>query len=150
MGETPFMDEEMRKAKRFIVTHPRVEAILFVKRFVAFWAGIPNPIEQFLATDSWLARALILWATFSGVGALLGIAVLIRGHSPYTFPLAVFPIIFPFLYYITHTSLRYRHPIDPIALLLTAIAVGAFVQSVSRPRSSTKPRDSPASLATSA
>jgi hypothetical protein len=150
MGETPFMDEEMRKATKFIVTHPRVEAILFVKRFVAFWAGIPNPIEQFLATDSWLARSLILCAAFSGMGALLGIVMLIRVHSPYTFPLAVFPIIFPFLYYITHTSLRYRHPIDPIVLLLTAIAFGAFVQSVSRPRSSTKPRDSAASLATSA
>ena len=48
MGETAFMDEEMRKATTFIVTHPRVEVILFGKRFVAFWAGIPNPIDQFL------------------------------------------------------------------------------------------------------
>lgn len=150
MGETSFMDEEMRKATKFIATHPRVEAILFAKRFVAFWAGIPNPIEQFLATDSWLARGLILCATVSGMGALLGMAVLIRGHSPYTFPLAVFPIIFPFLYYITHTSLRYRHPIDPIVLLLTAIAVGAFVRSVFPPGSSTVSRESAASLATSA
>ena len=150
MGETPFMDEEMRKAKKFIVTHPRVEAILFVKRFVAFWAGIPNPIEQFLATDSWLVRGLILYAAFSGIGAFLGIAVLIRRHSLYTFPLALFPIIFPFLYYITHTSLRYRHPIEPIVLLLTAIAVGAFVKSVSQPRTSTVSCDSKASLVTPA
>ena len=27
------------------------------------------------------------------------------------------------MYYVTHASLRYRHPIDPIVLLLTAIAV---------------------------
>jgi hypothetical protein len=131
LGETPFMDEEMRKAKKFMVTHPRVELILFGKRFVAFWTGIPNPIDQFLATDSWLARGLILCATFSGIGALLGIAILIRRHSEYTFPLAVFPVIFPFLYYITHTSLRYRHPIDPVVLLLTAIAAGPFVGFVS-------------------
>jgi hypothetical protein len=145
LGETPFMDEEMRKAKNFIVTHPRVELILFGKRFVAFWTGIPNPIDQFLATDSWLARGLILCATFSGIGALLGIAVLIRRHSEYTFPLAVFPLVFPFLYYITHTSLRYRHPIDPVVLLLTAIAVEALVQFVSQRRSSNTPRDSVAS-----
>ncbi len=145
MGETPFMDEEMRKAKKFIVTHPRVEAILFGKRFAAFWVGIPNPIDQFLATDSWLVRGLILCATFSGIGALLGIAKLIRRHSPYTFPLAVFPIVFPFLYYITHTSLRYRHPIDPVVLLLTAIAVGALAQTPSRWRSPNTPRHSAAS-----
>jgi Dolichyl-phosphate-mannose-protein mannosyltransferase len=145
MGETPFMDEEMRKAKKFMVTHPRVIAILFGKRFAAFWAGIPNPIDQFLATDSWLARGLILCATFSGIGALLGIVMLIRRHSPHTFPLAVFPIFFPFLYYITHTSLRYRHPIDPVVLLLTAIAVGALAQTPSRWRSPNTPRDSAAS-----
>jgi hypothetical protein len=136
MGETAFMDEEMRKATKFIVTHPRVDVILFGKRFVAFWAGISNPIDQFLATDSWLARGLILSATFSGIGALLGTAVLIRRRSEYAFPLAVYPLIFPFLYYITHTSLRYRHPIDPVVLLLTAIAAGALVQFVSHRRSS--------------
>jgi len=150
MGESAFMDEEMRKATKFIVTHPRVEAILFGKRFVAFWAGIPNPIDQFLATDSWLVRCLILCATFSGIGALLGMAVLVRRHSAYAFPLAVVPVIFPFLYYITHTSLRYRHPIDPILLVLTAIAAEALVQFVSRSRSSRTPQSSatPSALAT--
>ena len=125
MGETPFMDEEMRKAKKFIISHPRVEAILFYERFVAFWGGIPNPIDKFMATDSWLVRSLILCAIVSGLGALAGIIVLLWKRSELAFPLAVYPVVFPFLYYITHTSLRYRHPIDPETLLLTAIACGA-------------------------
>jgi hypothetical protein len=125
MGETPFMDEEMRKAKKFIFSHPRVEAILFYERFVAFWGGIPNPIDKFLMTDSWLVRSLILCAIISGVSALAGIAVLGWKKNDFAFPLAVYPVVFPFLYYITHTSLRYRHPIDPEILLLTAIACGA-------------------------
>ncbi len=135
MGETPFMDEEMRKATKFIVTHPRVDVILFCKRVVAFWAGIANPVDNFLATDSWLVRALILCAGLSGLGALFGIAVLAWRRSAYALPLAVFPLIFPFLYYVTHTSLRYRLPIDPVVLLLTAIAAGAVGQVVSRQRS---------------
>jgi hypothetical protein len=122
MGETPFMDEEMRKAKKFIFSHPRVEAILFYERFIAFWGGIPNPIDKFMATDSWLVRSLILCAIVSGLGAMIGIGVLLWKRSEFAFPLAVYPIVFPFLYYITHTSLRYRHPIDPEILLLTAIA----------------------------
>jgi Dolichyl-phosphate-mannose-protein mannosyltransferase len=126
MGETPFMDEEMRKAKKFIFAHPRVEAILFYERFIAFWGGIPNPIDKFMATDSWLVRSLILCAMISGLGALAGIVMLVWRRSDYAFPLAVYPVIFPFLYYITHTSLRYRHPIDPEILLLTAIACGAI------------------------
>jgi hypothetical protein len=98
---------------------------LFYERFVAFWGGIPNPIDKFLMTDSLLVRSLILCAMLSGLGALAGIVVLIWRRSDFAFPLAVYPVVFPFLYYITHTSLRYRHPIDPEILLLTAIACGA-------------------------
>jgi hypothetical protein len=136
MGETPFMDEEMRKATKFFVSHPRVEAILTGERFVAFWAGIPHPIDHFLATDSWVARMLILSATLSGIGALVGIVILIAGRSPYVFPLAAYPLVFPLLYYVTHTSLRYRHPIDPVALLLAAIAIAAPFARMSLGRAS--------------
>lgn len=40
-------------------------------------------------------------------------------------PLAVFPAIFPCLYYVTHADLRYRHAIDPVVCLLAAVAVAA-------------------------
>jgi hypothetical protein len=125
MDETSFMDEERRKAMNFIVSHPRVEVILFAERFAAFWTGLPNALQNFLAADSWLVRALMLCAILPGMGALVGIAVLVRRRSDYAFPLATYPVVFPFLYYITHTSLRYRHPIDPVVLLLTAIAFQA-------------------------
>jgi hypothetical protein len=129
MGETPFMDEEMRKAMKFILSHPRKELILFCDRLVAFWGGAPNPVDTFRATDSLLVRALILCAAFSGVGALVGVVTLVWRRDPYAFPLAAFPVVFPFLYYVTHTSLRYRHPIDPVVLLLTVIAVHSLRRS---------------------
>ena len=134
MGEIPFMDEEKRKAMAFIVSHPRMDLILFGDRFVAFWAGIANPVGTFLATDSLLIRGLVLCAVLSGIGALCGIAVLVGRRSIYAFPLAIFPAVFPFLYYVTHTSLRYRHPIDPVTLLLTAIALEALWPSLRRRR----------------
>jgi hypothetical protein len=132
LGETPFMDEEKRKAVAFIVSHPRMDAILFGDRFIAFWTGIANPIHNFMATNEFLVRALILCAVFSGIGALSGIVILLCRHSPCAFPLVVFPVVFPFLYYVTHTSLRYRHPIEPVVLLLTAIALQACLQPLWR------------------
>jgi 4-amino-4-deoxy-L-arabinose transferase-like glycosyltransferase len=128
MGEMPFMDEEMRKAKTFIVAHPRVELILFADRFAAFWAGLPHPVDNFLATDSWLVRTLLICASVSGLGVLAGMVVLAWRRSRYTIPLAAFPVLFPFVYYVTHTSLRYRHPIDSVVLLFTAIAGQAVLQ----------------------
>jgi dolichyl-phosphate-mannose-protein mannosyltransferase len=52
-----------------------------------------------------------------------GVEVMARNP---VFPLAVFPVIFPCLYYLTHADLRYRHPIDPVVLLLAVIGVWAL------------------------
>jgi Dolichyl-phosphate-mannose-protein mannosyltransferase len=132
MGEIPFVDEEMRKAKLFMQEHPRRVLLLFGDRFAAFWTGAPFAVQNFLATDSWLVRMVLLCSTVSALGALAGIGVLFWRRSPFVFPLTVYPAVFPFVYYITHTSLRYRHPIDPVVLLLTAIACAAAFRSLSR------------------
>ncbi|HYL84567.1 MAG TPA: glycosyltransferase family 39 protein [Candidatus Angelobacter sp.] len=133
IGEMPFMDEEKRKALAFIRTHPGMEVWLTGQRFVAFWTGLANPWESFRSTDSPLVRVLLICNTVAGIGGLLGIVALLWKRSPYAFPLAVYPVVFPCLYYVTHTNLRYRHPIDPVVLLLAAIAGGSLVKKSSTP-----------------
>jgi hypothetical protein len=99
----------------FIISHPRIELIL--RRPLRGVLDRPSHCSaNFLTTDSWLLRAMMLFAVVSGIGALAGIAVLVRRRSDYTFPLAAYPVVFPFLYYVTHTSLRYWRPIDPVVL----------------------------------
>ena len=132
IGETAFMDEEKRKALEFIRAHPKIAVELTAKRFVAFWTGLADPVQNFLSTDSWLIRVLLVCNTLAGVGALLGIALLVRRRSPYTIPAAAYPVVFPWLYYVTHPNLRYRHPIDPVVLLLTAIAAAAVWGALTR------------------
>ncbi len=126
LGEMAFMDEEKRKAVEFIRTHPRMEVRLTAERFVAFWTGLANPWGSFLSTESLLVRVLLACSTAAGIGGLLGIVALIWKRSPHAFPLAAYPVVYPWLYYVTHTNLRYRHPIDPVVLLLVAIAVGSL------------------------
>jgi Dolichyl-phosphate-mannose-protein mannosyltransferase len=123
MGETAFMEEEERKALEFIGAHPGIFVELTGERFVTFWAGLPSPVQAFLSTDSQLVRVLLVCNTLAALGGLMGIGVLIAGHNPYAFPTAVYPVVFPWLYYVTHPNLRYRHPIDPLVLLLVAVAV---------------------------
>jgi hypothetical protein len=78
---------------------------------------------------------LILLSNFIiAIGALFGILSLLHKHSPMTFALAVFPLVFPCLYYLTHADLRYRHPIDPILCLLTAIAVASAFNLAAKPQ----------------
>lgn len=134
LGETAFMDEEKRKALAFMAAHPAMEVWLTGQRFVAFWTGLPNPVQSFLSTDSLLVRALLLCSTAAGIGALLGIVALLWKRSPYAFPLAAYPVVYPLLYYVTHPNLRYRHPIDPVVLLLAVIAVGSLFRKLWAPK----------------
>ncbi|MGB8524722.1 MAG: hypothetical protein WCD43_17290, partial [Candidatus Acidiferrales bacterium] len=62
------------------------------------------------------------------------IVILFRSRNVYAFPAAVFPIVFPWAYYLTLVLPRYRLPIDPIVMLLTAIAIERMLTSSSRGR----------------
>jgi hypothetical protein len=140
IGETAFMEEEERKGMEFIRSHPGIAVELIGERFVAFWTGIAGPVQVFKTTDSLLIRALIVCNTLAGMGALAGILVLAARRSLYAFPLAAYPVVFPWLYYVTHANLRYRHPIDPVNLLLAAVAASAAWGLLSRNRSVEDPK----------
>ena len=129
MGETAFMADKWRKAVDFIRAHPGLEVILYARRFVATWTGMENPIAGFRDADSSLVRVTLISNTLAALGALWGILWLIRSRSAYAFPLAACLIVYPLIYYVTHTSLRYRHPIDPVVLLLVAIAIASLFQN---------------------
>ena len=145
LGEPGYMAEKWELATSFMKAHPGLELRLTGRKFVAFWMGTESPVKNFRGTDSILIRGILLSSFLTAVGALLGVIALGRERKKITqrrrggaeserngaeekaetagkvvWPLAVFPLIFPCLYYVTHADLRYRHPIDPIVLLLTA------------------------------
>jgi 4-amino-4-deoxy-L-arabinose transferase-like glycosyltransferase len=128
MGETAFMQDKWRRAVSFIRSHPRLEITLFGRRFVATWTGTEKPIEGFRDAESPPVRLVLISNTLAAIGALCGIFALVRSRNAYAFPLAAGPIVYPVIYYVTHASLRYRHPIDPVVLLLVASAVAAVFQ----------------------
>jgi 4-amino-4-deoxy-L-arabinose transferase-like glycosyltransferase len=120
MGETAYMAEKWRSAITFIRTHPRLEAILWTRRFVATWTGAERPVESFENAESGLVRVVLVTNFLVAVGGLVGIVVLVLRRSAYAFPLAAVPLVYPVVYYATHASLRYRHPIDSVLLILVA------------------------------
>lgn len=122
LGETAFMQEKWNLATEFIRTHKRLELRLTRWRFLSFWLGSFRPLQDFSGAELWLQAILVL-SFLTAIGGAAGIVVLVVRRSPYAFPAAVFIVVFPLVYYVTHASLRYRHPIDPIVLILSAVAV---------------------------
>jgi hypothetical protein len=123
LGETAFMQEKWNLATEFIRTHKRLELRLTGWRFMEFWLGSSHPAKDFGNADSMWIRIIFALNFLTAIGSAIGVVILWRARSPYAFPAAVFVVVVPLVYYITHASLRYRHPIDPIVLILTATAM---------------------------
>ncbi|MGA2184348.1 MAG: glycosyltransferase family 39 protein [Bryobacteraceae bacterium] len=121
LGEIAYMQEKQREAVQFMMEHPADELRAAWFRFVVIWTGgSAHPLAE--------VGGVLLFNVLASIGAVTGIVVLFRAGSRYAFPLAVFPIVFPCAYYFTLASARYRHPMDPVLLLLTAFAVGQLVK----------------------
>ena len=133
MGEIAYMQGKKDDAIDYMVSHPAREAHLIGHRFLAMWSGgTPNPVRDFLRARSWWFRFVLLFNILVATGTLVGLVALIRRRSEYWFPLGVFPIVFPCAYYLTIVQPRYRLPIDPVLMLLTAIAIGEIARIAKR------------------
>jgi hypothetical protein len=123
VGEIAYMREKEQAAVRYMLTHPGHEAQLIAGRFVSFWAGgTPSPLTDLLRNPSLWFRYVLIFNLAVAVGTVAGLFRLWRLRSAYLLPLAVFPVVLPWAYYLTLSLPRYRHPIDPVLMLLTAAA----------------------------
>lgn len=124
MGELAYMAEKRDGAVHYILSFPRHEFDLIAGRMVMFWSGGSlHPMDDFLQNHSAWFRYVLLFNLAAGIGTLCGIVILFWQRSIYAFPLAGGPVIFPFAYYLTLALPRYRHPIDPTLMLLTAVTL---------------------------
>jgi len=123
LGESAFLDEKWQAAKTFVRTHPALYPQLCAGRVVATWFGTDSPVHDFLHTGDALAKLLLIWNAAFFAAMLVGLFRLYLRQRTYLVPLAIFPTIFPITFYLTHTSLRHRHPIDPVMCVLIALAL---------------------------
>jgi 4-amino-4-deoxy-L-arabinose transferase-like glycosyltransferase len=130
MGEIGYMKEKQHEAVQFMLGHPRDTARFFWRRFADNWIGTWDPVQDVWHSLSWYSKTTLVSNIFLSLFGLIGLLLLVRQKSPFAFPLAMFPLIFPIVYYVTHSSLRYRHPIDPVMAVLTAVALGYPIRAI--------------------
>ncbi|MGA7962315.1 MAG: hypothetical protein WCA33_11525, partial [Candidatus Acidiferrales bacterium] len=124
LGEIAYMHEKRQEAVEYMVSHPARELHLIVNRFISIWSGgTPNPWADFAGTPSLSFRFILACNLLGAVGALCGVVILWRNGNTFAFPVAAFPVVYPWAYYLTLALPRYRLPIDPVVLLLTAVAL---------------------------
>ena len=134
MGEIAYMREKQDLAIAWMFSHPAAEASLLAERFTALWTGgSASPFRDLARAKTARTWLVILFNLLAAVGSLAGVLTLWRLRSPYFIPLAAFPLVFPLVYYLALAPPRYRHPVDPVLLLLTAIAFTRLANYRKRP-----------------
>jgi hypothetical protein len=129
MGEIAYMQQKKQEAIAYMLSHPAREAHLITYRAISIWSGgTPYPLEDFLGTPSLRFRAVLAFNLVAALGTLYGIIILFRQRSQFAVPVAAFPLVYPWAYYLTLALPRYRLPIDPIVMLLLAISIQHLIQ----------------------
>ncbi len=133
LGEIAYMQQKKQEAIAYMLSHPAREAHLILYRAISIWSGgTPYPLEDFLGTPSLRFRTILAFNIVATLGTIFGIIILFRERSPFVIPIAAFPLIYPWAYYLTLALPRYRLPIDPIVMLLLAISIQHVAQKLSR------------------
>jgi 4-amino-4-deoxy-L-arabinose transferase-like glycosyltransferase len=123
MGEIPYMAAKQRRALQFIRTHPSDFGRFVFHRFADNWFGTFESPVDVLGAKSWSLRGTIIWNCTFAFLTFFGLWLANRLFAGEVFPLAISIIVFPVVYYISHSSLRYRHPIDPVMTLYASFFV---------------------------
>jgi hypothetical protein len=115
LGEIGFMDEKKAQVHEFIRQHPGEFAAFTVKRVWYFWAAPPQMVVLG-EYDLGFARhaEFLLAAGF----AFAGLFLTWHRRNRYTWLLAAFLLVYPLPYYLVNPFQRYKHPIEPVMLLL--------------------------------
>jgi 4-amino-4-deoxy-L-arabinose transferase-like glycosyltransferase len=115
LGEIRFMDEKNAQVQQFIRENSGRFLLFTLKRVGYFWAAPPQATIV-AGYDLWIARHVqFLLAAFF---ALAGLVITFLRNSSYRWLLAPFLLIYPLPYYVVNPFPRYKHPIEPIMLIL--------------------------------
>jgi len=123
MTEIPYMQEKQSEALAFMRTHPRDTMRFFFRRFADNWLGVwdaPRDMWRFIPA---YVKVTLVWNCVFSLLSFAGAFFAYRARSETALPFASVMLIFPVVFYITHTTGRYRYPIDPIMTILTVFAI---------------------------
>lgn len=130
-GELNYIDGRRLKVQAFIRRNPRYFANLTLRHALMFWF---DPIYDF--SDDLQPSTILFEHTpvicFSSL-AFIGLILLWRRNRAPALLFAPAMLVYPWLYYITSPHPRYRHPIEPVMLVLAVFAIIAARDGSLRP-----------------
>jgi 4-amino-4-deoxy-L-arabinose transferase-like glycosyltransferase len=132
MGELPYMQEKQRTAFAFMKSHPGDVLRFEYHRVLETWTGNKDAFLDIFRIPNWQVRGNLLINYSLALLTFIGLFAARRKLDELSWPLLNTIFVFPIVYYVCHSSPRYRHPIDPVMAILSAYAVTYCAQLVGK------------------
>lgn len=120
MGEISYMRAKQEQAFAFMRSHPAVTLYFIARRIGSNWFSVSDRVGSVFSTGTSYLKLYFFFNAAMILLAWLGLWFAWRTRNAYRLPYLFVLLIYPLVFYITHTLVRYRFPIDP---LLTILAI---------------------------
>ena len=124
-GETAYLAHKHAMAVSFVRRHPFFFAGASLRRAIRFWTGFWSFRRDYLHSEP-LDVPSVLFCTCITLFMLRGIWHWWREDSEHVLPYILLITLFPLPYYLTHSSMDYRQPIEPEIIILVTIGIFGF------------------------
>jgi hypothetical protein len=126
-GEPNYNRVRQRQAIAYIEEHPRTFLKNFSDRVADTWSATYDSTVEPWIFNQHLAPEDVWFCTVFSALSLTGLVLALAANWWDSVPLALCILIFPLPYYLTRSSLRFRHPIDPFLSIFAVYAVTRFL-----------------------
>lgn len=139
LGEIEYMKQKEHEAIAFMRANPGTTLHLVARRVALYWFAVSDRPRFDWSTAPWYVRYLVLPNLLMILFAWFGAATALRRNRPGAMLFVLALLVFPISYYVTHTLVRYRYPLDPILAILSVYGVMAALPWTQRWHASRRP-----------
>jgi 4-amino-4-deoxy-L-arabinose transferase-like glycosyltransferase len=127
MGEWSYMAAKRRQAAAYIANHPRAYAFRSLRHAVFMWTGFWSFNPEYLRQEPFDPENICFLSSLTLL-SLAGLYRMFRAGKPEMAMLYLLVLLsFPVPYYLSHLDPGFRHPVDPLLLILACSAITRFL-----------------------
>ena len=121
-GEIAYMDHKLHQAKDYIRSHPAWFAWMTMRRIIYLWTGYWSFDPAYLKDEPLDPPNIFVNTTMTLLG-LWGLRRVFQRDPALGVRFAIVLLLFTLTNYISHTETYYFRPVDPLIVVLAAVAV---------------------------
>jgi 4-amino-4-deoxy-L-arabinose transferase-like glycosyltransferase len=125
VGEMAYMDHKLQQGKDYIRSHRAWYAWMTLRRIVYLWTGYWSFNREYLKDEPLDPPNIVVSTTMTILG-LFGLRRVFQLDRSLAMRFAIVFFFFPLPYYFSHPETYYFRPVDPLIVVLAAVAIAGW------------------------